>query len=86
MCKNICNCSFCRKRAGRAPLGQISEMARRKGFKSVHHFLMEHEGFDIVEEEDREPPKRKLRNESKENEHDSASEEVDRKPRNSGLV
>ncbi|CAB3381966.1 Hypothetical predicted protein [Cloeon dipterum] len=44
MCRGVCNCSFCRKKAGRAPLGQISSYVRTLGYKSVHHFLMEKEG------------------------------------------
>jgi len=86
MCRDICNCSFCRKKAGKAPLGQISEMARRKGYRSVHHFLMEHEGPDYIEEEEEEAPKRILRKEIKKEVLDEDSEEVDRKPQRSGLV
>lgn len=86
MCRNICNCSFCRKRAGKAPLGQVSEMARRKGYRSVHHFLMEHEGPDFIEEENEEPPTRILRKENTAEEHDKVDNEFDRKPQRSGLV
>jgi hypothetical protein len=86
MCRYICNCSFCRKRAGKAPLGQVSGMARSKGYLSVHHFLMDHEGPDYVEEEEEEAPKKILRKDIKQEKHDDESEEVDMTPQHSGLV
>jgi hypothetical protein len=61
-------------------------MARRKGYRSVHHFLMEHEGPDYIEEEEEEAPKRILRKEIKKEVRDEDSEEVDVKPQRSGLV
>jgi hypothetical protein len=61
-------------------------MARRKGYLSVHHFLMEHEGPGYVEEEEEEAPKRTLRKQIKKEVLDEDSEEVDRKPQRSGLV
>ncbi|XP_059471088.1 cell division cycle-associated protein 7-like [Neocloeon triangulifer] len=53
MCREICNCSFCRKRAGKLPLGQISGYARSQGYESVHHFLVDKEGkFDKGDSEE----------------------------------
>lgn len=50
----------------------------------MHHFLMEHEGPDCVEEEEEEVPPRILRNERVE--EDDVKKEVDEKPKRVGLV
>nr|KYP48542.1 Cell division cycle-associated 7-like protein [Cajanus cajan] len=47
-CRNLCNCSVCRKKAGKKPTGQLIYKARELGFKCVSELLtvMPSEAFD----------------------------------------
>ncbi|CAG8434365.1 1972_t:CDS:2 [Ambispora gerdemannii] len=45
-CRDICNCSFCRRKKGLQPTGLLKSIALRKGFKSVRHFLGDGLKFD----------------------------------------
>ncbi|XP_063421512.1 hepatocyte growth factor-regulated tyrosine kinase substrate-like isoform X1 [Mytilus trossulus] len=38
-CRGICNCSFCRKRAGKACTGILVHLARESGFSDVNAYL-----------------------------------------------
>ncbi|KAJ8035244.1 Cell division cycle-associated 7-like protein [Holothuria leucospilota] len=38
-CRGICNCSFCRKKAGRHATGILIHLAKERGFKSVREYL-----------------------------------------------
>ncbi|XP_013792150.1 cell division cycle-associated 7-like protein [Limulus polyphemus] len=38
-CREICNCSFCRKKAGHAATGILTHLARERGFDNVKDFL-----------------------------------------------
>ncbi|KAK2861902.1 hypothetical protein Q5P01_001435 [Channa striata] len=38
-CRDICNCSFCRQRAGRCPTGILFPLAQYHGFSDVHSYL-----------------------------------------------
>jgi len=38
-CRGNCNCSFCRRKSGLAPTGQLAPKARQKGFASVSEYL-----------------------------------------------
>ncbi|XP_052090906.1 cell division cycle-associated protein 7-like [Mytilus californianus] len=38
-CRGICNCSFCRKRAGKACTGILVHLARENGFSDVNAYL-----------------------------------------------
>lgn len=40
VCRDICNCSFCRTKNGLAPTGTMYNWAKSKGFKSVAHYLI----------------------------------------------
>ncbi|KAG4911906.1 hypothetical protein JHK82_052493 [Glycine max] len=39
-CRNFCNCSFCRKKRGELPTGQLFHTAKASGFKSVSEMLV----------------------------------------------
>ncbi|QCD93235.1 hypothetical protein DEO72_LG5g1307 [Vigna unguiculata] len=39
-CRNICNCSFCRKKKGELPTGPLFHTAKATGFKSVSEMLV----------------------------------------------
>ncbi|RZB70907.1 uncharacterized protein LOC114381176 isoform X1 [Glycine soja] len=39
-CRNFCNCSFCRKKQGELPTGQLFHTAKASGFKSVSEMLV----------------------------------------------
>lgn len=39
VCRGICNCSFCRSKAGKRPTGILTPIAQRTGHKSVKDFL-----------------------------------------------
>lgn len=39
VCRNICNCSFCRHKAGKRPTGILAPIAQQAGHKSVKDFL-----------------------------------------------
>ncbi|ESW23630.1 hypothetical protein PHAVU_004G063500 [Phaseolus vulgaris] len=39
-CRNFCNCSFCRKKRGELPTGQLFHTAKATGFKSVSEMLV----------------------------------------------
>ncbi|XP_047150579.1 uncharacterized protein LOC124822601 [Vigna umbellata] len=39
-CRNICNCSFCRKKRGELPTGPLFHTAKATGFKSVSEMLV----------------------------------------------
>jgi len=43
-CSDICNCSSCRKSKGMCPTRQLFTEIKAKGYLSVHHYLMEHDG------------------------------------------
>ncbi|KAK7496324.1 hypothetical protein BaRGS_00012489 [Batillaria attramentaria] len=38
-CRGICNCSFCRKRGGKASTGILIHLAREQGYEDVHSYL-----------------------------------------------
>ena len=38
-CRNICNCSICRRRGGVEPTGKKYRQSKAEGFKSVREFL-----------------------------------------------
>jgi hypothetical protein len=38
-CEGDCPCSNCRRKAGKAPLGQLARAARAAGCDSVAHYL-----------------------------------------------
>lgn len=40
VCRDICNCSFCRNKKGWAPTGIMYQWVKSKGFKSVAHYLV----------------------------------------------
>lgn len=39
VCRGICNCSFCRQKAGKRPTGILAPLAQQSGHKSVKDFL-----------------------------------------------
>ncbi|CAL5213217.1 unnamed protein product [Lathyrus oleraceus] len=39
-CREICNCTICRRRNGWMPTGNIYDKVRKLGFKSVAHYLI----------------------------------------------
>lgn len=39
VCRGICNCSFCRQKAGKRPTGILAPLAQQAGHKSVKDFL-----------------------------------------------
>lgn len=39
VCRGICNCSFCRAKAGKRPTGVLTPIALKSGHKSVKEFL-----------------------------------------------
>ncbi|XP_018571271.1 uncharacterized protein LOC108910967 isoform X2 [Anoplophora glabripennis] len=39
VCRDICNCSFCRHKAGKRPTGILAPLAQQSGHKSVKDFL-----------------------------------------------
>lgn len=43
-CRGYCNCSICRRKHGRSPTGQLSQIAQAGGYKSVKHLLETTEG------------------------------------------
>ncbi|KAK2184910.1 hypothetical protein NP493_249g09001 [Ridgeia piscesae] len=38
-CRGICNCSFCRKKAGKCSTGILIHLAREHGYKDVNAYL-----------------------------------------------
>ncbi|RUS15036.1 hypothetical protein BC937DRAFT_92981 [Endogone sp. FLAS-F59071] len=38
-CRGNCNCSFCRRKSGLAPTGQLAPLARQNGFAGVSEYL-----------------------------------------------
>ncbi|OMO74171.1 hypothetical protein CCACVL1_16907 [Corchorus capsularis] len=59
VCREICNCSRCRRAKGWKPIGDIYEKVKKLGFKSVAHYLIQtHRGQEKTEglvSEDEEP-------------------------------
>ncbi|KAM6559131.1 hypothetical protein CsatA_028370 [Cannabis sativa] len=41
VCRDICNCSLCRKAKGWMPTGQLTRKVFRLGYKSVAHYLIQ---------------------------------------------
>lgn len=40
VCRDICNCSFCRQKKGWAPTGILHRYAKSQGYRSVAHYLI----------------------------------------------
>lgn len=40
VCRGTCNCSFCRRKRGKAPTGILKHKAQKEGFDSVHEYLV----------------------------------------------
>ena len=38
-CMNVCNCSICRTRIGKGAIPKGTQLAKERGFQSVHHYL-----------------------------------------------
>lgn len=55
VCRDICNCSFCRPAKGWAPTGVLAHKARRAGYPSVAHYLITTYQRDRNEEEEESP-------------------------------
>lgn len=57
VCRDICNCSFCRAKKGKRPTGILYPAAQRNGFKSVHALLLELNGYGDYETAKDDPEK-----------------------------
>ncbi|CAB0019630.1 unnamed protein product, partial [Nesidiocoris tenuis] len=51
-CRNICNCSICRRRRGKAPTGQLVPLVSAQGFNSVAEYLQEVGDTVIIDDDD----------------------------------
>lgn len=54
-CRNICNCSFCRAKAGKPATGILTPSAKSSGYNSVHDYLVangDDDDDDIIEDSD----------------------------------
>ncbi|XP_057655988.1 cell division cycle-associated protein 7-like [Diorhabda carinulata] len=57
VCRQICNCSFCRSKAGKRPTGILAPIAQRTGHKSVKDFLDSLRGEGDYSDEAKDPNK-----------------------------